>query len=125
VTARHLFVCTNSRSSGKPACGSAGDALVAAVLRELLARGACDVLITDCGCLGPCFDGPTAVIYPDGAWYGGLDPTDAAALADHLVSGVPHRAKLTERPGDARQSGDATPPATGNCGPLERPPDTD
>src|SRR5512141_860439 len=73
VASRHLFVCTNGRSSGKPACGPrGGDALVAAVQRELLARGAHDALVTPCGCLGPCFDGPNAVIYPDGAWYAGL-----------------------------------------------------
>src|SRR3954469_10240308 len=87
VAGRHLFVCTNSRASGKPACGPrGGDALVAAVQREVLARGALDALVTPCGCLGPCFDGPNAVLYPEGAWYAGLDPGDAAALADHLAT---------------------------------------
>src|SRR5215468_111871 len=71
VAARHLFVCTNSRSSGKPACGPRGDALVAAVQLELLVRDGGDALVTSCGCLGPCFDGPNAVIYPDGVWYAG------------------------------------------------------
>src|SRR5262245_33292842 len=75
---RHLFICTNGRSSGKPACGPrGGDALVAAVQHQLLVRGATDVLVTPCGCLGPCFDGPNAVVYPDGVWYGGLAPDDA------------------------------------------------
>jgi (2Fe-2S) ferredoxin len=97
---RHLFVCTNGRSSGKPACGPrGGDALVAAVQHQLLARGASDVLVTPCGCLGPCFDGPNAVVYPDGNWYAGLAPDDAERLADHLTGGPPLRDKLTGRPG--------------------------
>lgn len=100
VPDRHLFVCTNARASGKPACGPrGGDALVAAVQRELLARGAIGILVTPCGCLGPCFDGPNAVVYPDGAWYAGLTPADAAGLVDHLVSGRALSAKLSERPG--------------------------
>jgi len=100
VAARHLFVCTNSRSSGKPACGPrGGDALVAAVQLALLERGDGDTLVTNCGCLGPCFDGPNAVVYPDGVWYAGLGPDDAAGLADHLAAGRVLAEKLSQRPG--------------------------
>jgi (2Fe-2S) ferredoxin len=89
VTRRHLFVCTNARGSGKPTCGpGGGDSVILAVQRLLLARGAAEVLVTPCGCLGPCFDGPNAVIYPDGVWYAGLTADDAASLVDHLIDGV-------------------------------------
>lgn len=67
--------------------------------RELLARRAFAVLITNCGCLGPCFDGPNAVVYPDGVWYAGLQPDDAAGIADHLVAGRVLAAKVSQRPG--------------------------
>ena len=98
---RHLFVCTNAVSSGKPACGKRGsDRILAAVQRELLVRKASGVLVTACGCLGPCFDGPNAVVYPDGVWYGGLDESDAPAIAAHLVDGVIFDEKRLERPGD-------------------------
>ena len=104
MVSRHLFVCTNGRSSGKPACGPrGGDALVAAVQHELLARNATEVLVTPCGCLGPCFDGPNAVVYPDGTWYAGLDAGDAVRLADHLIAGTPHAAKQSERPGSPHE----------------------
>jgi (2Fe-2S) ferredoxin len=73
--------------------------VVAAVQRGLLARGAIDVLVTDSGCLGPCFDGPNAVVYPDGAWYSGLAESDAIALVDHLIDGVILAEKLSQRPG--------------------------
>lgn len=93
---RHLFVCTNARGSGKPTCR--GDAIASAVQRIAIERGA-DVLVTPCGCLGPCFDGPNAVVYPDGVWYGGLAPEDAPALVEHLMTGAILDAKRRDPPG--------------------------
>jgi len=98
---RHLFVCTNPRSSGRPACGALGTRLVAAVQQALIARGTPDAArVTACGCLGPCFDGPNAVVYPDGVWYAELELADAGALADHLISGTIVTARRVEAPGD-------------------------
>ena len=57
------------------------------------------MLVANCGCLGPCFDGPNAVVYPDGVWYAGLQPDDAAGIADHLVEGRVLTAKVSQRPG--------------------------
>lgn len=72
---------------------------MAAIQQELLARRASDVLVTSCGCLGPCFDGPNAVVYPDGVWYGALAIEDAHAIVEHLINGVVHEAKRIEAPG--------------------------
>ena len=100
VARRHLFVCTSPRASGKPACGpGGGEALLSAVQTLLIARGAIDVLATPCGCLGPRFDGPNAVVYPDGVWYGRLVTEDAPELVRHLMEGTPLAAKITEPPG--------------------------
>jgi (2Fe-2S) ferredoxin len=97
---RHLFVCTNERSSGKPACGRRGGVeLVAAVQKSLIERGS-DARVTACGCLGPCFDGPNAVIYPDGVWYGALAEADAARLAEALVTGEVLADKRLDPPGE-------------------------
>jgi (2Fe-2S) ferredoxin len=97
---RHLFVCTNMLAGGKPACGRrGGDVVLARVQRLLIERAATGVAVTSCGCLGPCFDGPNAVVYPDGVWYGGLGEDDAAGLVDHLVSGAIHASKRIEPPG--------------------------
>lgn len=60
----------------------------AEVQRRLLERGATGVLVTPCGCLGVCFDGPNAVVYPEGVWFAGLIPEDAASLVDHLLGGA-------------------------------------
>jgi (2Fe-2S) ferredoxin len=97
---RHLFVCTNVVASGKPACGRrGGDEILAAVHQKLLARAGAGVLATPCGCLGPCFDGPNAVIYPDGVWYGNLDASDADAIVGHLIDGIIYDAKRVDPPG--------------------------
>ena len=58
------------------------------------------MLVTPTGCLGPCFDGPNAVVYPEGVWYGALSEADAAGIVEHLVDGTPHAAKISERPGE-------------------------
>jgi (2Fe-2S) ferredoxin len=97
---RHLFVCTNTNASGKPACGKRGNVdLLAAVQRKLVERSATGALATACACLGPCFDGPNAVLYPDGVWYGALDVSDADALVAHLVDGTVHTSKRVDPPG--------------------------
>lgn len=102
MTRRHLFVCTNARSSGKPACGANGNTeLIAEIQRRLIEQNASDVLVTPCGCLGPCFDGPTAVVYPDGVWYRNLSTDDAAGLVDHLVDGKVLAPRISERPGSS------------------------
>lgn len=96
---RHLFVCTNTTPGGKPACGRrGGPEVIAAVQKQLLATGVA-ASVTSCGCLGSCFDGPNAVVYPDGVWYGGLAVDDASALADHLSTGVIYEAKQSAPPG--------------------------
>jgi (2Fe-2S) ferredoxin len=97
---RHMFVCTNSIGSGKPACGQRGTAIATAVQTALARSGALGPQVTACGCLGICFDGPSAVVYPDGVWYGALDIADADALARHLVDGVVHGARRIDPPGD-------------------------
>ena len=95
-------MCTNERASGKPACGlRGGTELLVAVQQLLLERGESDSLVTPCGCLGPCFDGPNAVVYPDGVWYAGLDASDAPGIVAHLVEGTAYTEKVSEPPGSA------------------------
>jgi (2Fe-2S) ferredoxin len=91
---RILFVCTNVRpSDGKESCaGHNGGDLVAAALRaEVKARGAKGpIRIASTGCLGPCNGGPHMVSFPDGVWYAGALPQDAAEIVErHLLGGEP------------------------------------
>lgn len=73
---------------------------MAAIQQKLLEQRATGVLVTPCGCLGPCFDGPNAVVYPDGIWYGGLTVDDADAIARHLVDGIIYEPKRLDPPGE-------------------------
>ena len=46
--------------------------------------------MTPCGCLGPCFDGPMMVVYPDAVWYGGGHPDDVPEIVEkHVLGGQP------------------------------------
>jgi (2Fe-2S) ferredoxin len=87
-------VCCNARPVGdRPACGSGGGARIVAELAAAIAsnpdlRG--HAAVTESGCLGPCFDGPNLVVYPDGVWYAGVTAADVPELvAEHLLAGRP------------------------------------
>jgi (2Fe-2S) ferredoxin len=94
---RHVFVCVQHRDGGgKPACGDRGGAEILRRIEGLLigeAAAGARVGATGTLCLGPCFDGPNAVVYPDGVWYGGLETADAEAIVRHLVDGAELAAK--------------------------------
>lgn len=85
-------MCTNRRPvGGRPACGNRGGVELAAALRhEVASRPELwgQVAVTACDCLGPCFDGPNLVIYPEAVWYAGVTADDAGEIADeHLTAG--------------------------------------
>lgn len=91
---RHLFVCVNRRPpGGKPSCGARGGEQVFTALQEAVGRRPelwGRIAVTSTGCLGPCFEGPVVVVYPDGTWYAPVSPADADELvAQHVVLGVP------------------------------------
>lgn len=91
---RHVFVCDNRRPVGsRPSCANRGaGAILEALQRAVAARpdlwGA--VAVTSCGCLGPCFEGPNLVVYPEGVWYSGVQASDIEDIVDiHLRGGQP------------------------------------
>ena len=77
----------------RPSCSERGSREVAdALTRAVAARSELlgKVRVTPCECLGPCFDGPNLVVYPEGVWYGGVSADDVDELVDsHLVGGRP------------------------------------
>ena len=89
---RHFFVCQTRRPpGGKASCGARGAPDVLNALIEALGENEAlwgKVSVTACGCLGPCDDGPTVVVYPEGVWYAPVTPEDAREIAaKHLVAG--------------------------------------
>jgi (2Fe-2S) ferredoxin len=48
------------------------------------------VQVTATGCMGPCSNGPTVLVYPEGIMYGGISKDDVATIFDeHLVNDRP------------------------------------
>jgi (2Fe-2S) ferredoxin len=91
---RHLLVCANNRpTGGKPSCGARGSGEVLAAFQEAVGVRPDlwgKVAVTPTGCLGPCFEGPVVVVYPDAVWYTSVAPADAQEIVrEHVVGGCP------------------------------------
>jgi (2Fe-2S) ferredoxin len=98
---RHLLFCTGRYCDPE---GKA-EALCRALPRLLGKLGRYDnpqrVKRGTCPCLGVCYGGPIAVVYPDGIWY---HVPDEAALKriveEHLRGGIPVDELIFHRLGD-------------------------
>lgn len=91
---RHVFVCAQSRPPGHPrgSCGQKGCAeVVDEFMFQFQQRQCFDrVMVTPCGCIGPCGQGPNVLVYPEGVLYTGVAKEDVAAIFDeHLLGGQP------------------------------------
>jgi (2Fe-2S) ferredoxin len=83
-----VFVCQNQRPpEAKPSCANAGSGEVLAALRaalqerpELLGR----VRVAASSCLGPCFEGPHVVAYPEDRWWSQVRPEQAGEILDAI-----------------------------------------
>ncbi|HLY17639.1 MAG TPA: methyltransferase [Bryobacteraceae bacterium] len=73
--------CCSGRGSGK---------VLDALRREISAGGLEDeVQLTACGSLGLCEHGPNMIVYPEGIWYSGVTPEDAAEIVQsHFQKGI-------------------------------------
>lgn len=81
----HVLVCTNLRQEGsRPSCGAAGRELAILLQRSIIhdERLASEVAVTSTECLGDCFSGPVAVVYPSGSWF---EPADSAAILAQIA----------------------------------------
>jgi (2Fe-2S) ferredoxin len=90
---KHVFVCTNERAgSDRPSCGEAcGLELVKQLKGLLKERGLSGKIRAQrAGCLDACEHGPAMVVYPDGVFYGRVQPEDLVRITDqHLSAGRP------------------------------------
>ena len=85
---RHVFLCAGPKCCNEGDGQKAWEALKAEIAGKGLAQGESVCFRTRAGCLRLCQDGPVAVVYPEGTWYGGLTADRIPKLVhDHLVEG--------------------------------------
>ena len=102
---RHVFVC-NGKS-----CSQVGSAEVKAEFERILQEKGLrqgkeskgrdpmgEIVLTDCSSVGFCSIGVAVLVYPEGIWYGQVQPEDVAEIIEeHLEKGnVVERLALIE-----------------------------
>ena len=110
---KHVFVCTYG-----PYCWFDGDTdgLFSRLKRRVVEAGLRDTIrINRSGCLNHCGHGPVIVVYPEGVWYGGVQPEDIDEIFDrHLCHDQPvERLRLKLPPGNNKQTKHYPPPVHG------------
>jgi (2Fe-2S) ferredoxin len=87
---RHIFLCCDQT---KPKCSEKERSIAAwdylkSRLKELGLSEQGGIQRSKANCLRICEGGPIAVVYPEGAWYGGCDPPVLEAIIQrHLLNG--------------------------------------
>ena len=86
----HIFICGKGRKPGSSR-GSCDphekEALKSAFKKELKRAGLSRTTRTQqVGCMDQCEHGPVVVIYPQGIWYGGVEPDDVPRIVARTIA---------------------------------------
>ncbi len=87
---KHIFICANQKAEGKACCGEQRGMELVEKMREVLAEKGLKgkIRAQRSGCLDACSKGPALVIYPEGTYYGHLQPSDIERIVnEHIIEG--------------------------------------
>ena len=87
-----LFICVNERSNAeRESCGkSHNSAHLCKMLKDECKRRGWQgrLRVTSSGCLGPCHEGPYAVLMPNNLWFQGFTEDDCSAIMDAIEKNI-------------------------------------
>jgi (2Fe-2S) ferredoxin len=87
----HFFVCTNRRAPDDPkgCCADKGSEAIAAALKERAHAAGLKgkVRVNKAGCLDACATGVSAVVYPQGVYYGRITLADVDEIVRRTLIG--------------------------------------
>lgn len=91
---KHVLVCVQGRPAGHPrgSCQQKGcNEVYQGFMDAFQARNLwSDYAVTNTGCIGPCSNGPSVLVYPEGVMYSGVTASDIGAIIDeHLIGDRP------------------------------------
>ena len=83
---QHVLICTDGKSKQ---CKRGGPAVRKAFEQAIKARKlGRQVLVSEIGHVGGCKLGPNVLVYPEGVWYGGVEPRDVDEIIEqHILGG--------------------------------------
>jgi (2Fe-2S) ferredoxin len=86
----HIFICANQKAEGKACCGEARGMQLVENFRDAIKEAGLvgKVRAQRAGCLDACKHGPVVTIYPEGTYYGNVQPEDVKKIvASHILEG--------------------------------------
>lgn len=87
---RHVFLCPGPKCCDEAQGQEAWEALKAEISQRGLGQGENVCFRTKVGCLRLCQQGPVALVYPEGTWYGEITADRVPRLVgEHVVDGKP------------------------------------
>jgi (2Fe-2S) ferredoxin len=91
---KHVLVCVQGRPAGHPrgSCQQKGcNEVYQGFIEAFQARNLwADYAVTNTGCIGPCSNGPSVLVYPEGVMYSGVSAADVGTIIDeHLIGDRP------------------------------------
>ncbi len=99
---KHLFVCVQNRPEAHPkgSCTARGGVPLVDEFRRLFEEKGLwgRFQVTTSGCLGPCEEGPSVLVYPEGIMYAKVTVEDVTEIVEqHLLEDSPvERLKISE-----------------------------